>query len=688
VASARVQGYGIITPDTPEQQIHHQFETNVAAKAQGLLKANKDRLNIEQKSYAQDSNPKSDRWSHLWQVASQRREFQVQQANLQKQLEFTTQEMSNLSDIPDGTGLMSTPGERQNSVKHKKLVALSDQKRRLGERIAVAKQMQVSLEYAYPALSAVKNETGANPQDILAVQGRLPEEFDGIRGNIDKLSGEVTKDPSTALLFDSVVTSELLRGGHSRAQRKELTGWLEGERGNKERLSQLGQAVGGGLFLASFIPQLRGGAALLRMVGAGTLGATFAYDLPDLMLLDAAAQSGRGGAGQLTGQSPEEARFNLVMGYANVALAGLDVGAEVGVIRGLERLVGRGSVQGAQVLRQTWVQVMSLARQGDAGLERARELLMKAKGVPQSMVDEVMEVLSPSQEIVGVGKMSRSEMRGQTAGQVTTQQAVQKAKVKKPPKAFEAYANAGSVKPFISTKVDPNNLPPGYLYGKMPLENGKFREVIYLPESNGDMVPLKLDVKGFIKKAPEGEYRIVNKTAYDKNVVTDPDKRGKLLGGDSEVHHLFADNLLRKTPFGQRALTLGAFNPDAGPNLIELANSTKNLEKARQAHPDVQFSDFIHNTQHLEFDRLMQTVINQEIKSFREAKGLFRMKNPDFIQKMTKEEIKEVLDESLARMKSGLMNEDKALYREIEKRTRPGKNSLAKGGKPDDSEVA
>jgi hypothetical protein len=403
--------------------------------------------------------------------------------------------------------------------------------------------------------------------------------------------------------------------------------------------------------------------------------------------LDAAAQSGRGGAGKLTGQSPEEARFNLVMGYANVALAGLDVGAEVGVIRKLERLVGRGSVQGAQVLRQTWVQVMSLARQGDVGLERARELLMKAKGVPQSMVDEVIEVLRPSQEIVGVGKLSRSEMRGQTAGQVTTQQAVQKAKVKRPPKAFEAYANAGSVKPFIGTKVDPDNLPPGYLYGKMPLENGKFREVIYLPESNGDMVPLTLDVKGFIKKAPEGEYRIVNKTAYDKKVVTDPDKRGKLLGGDSEVHHLFADNLLRKTPFGQRALKLGAFNPDAAPNLIELANSTKNLEKARKAHPDVQFSDFIHNTQHKEFDKLMQTVVNDEITAVREAKGLSQMKNANFVPQMTKEEIETVLNESLARVRSGLMNEDKALYKDLKKITRPS-GSLAQTESPDNSEVA
>jgi hypothetical protein len=44
------------------------------------------------------------------------------------------------------------------------------------------------------------------------------------------------------------------------------------------------------------------------------------------------------------------------------------------------------------------------------------------------------------------------------------------------PKAFDAYENASKVKLFIGTKVDPNNLPEGYLYGKIPTgkdETGK-----------------------------------------------------------------------------------------------------------------------------------------------------------------------------------------------------------------------
>jgi hypothetical protein len=590
MASARVQGHGAM-PESPEQQLHHKFETDVAAKAQGLLKANKDRLNSEQAQYTQDKNPKSDRWSHLWQVAAQRREFQAQQANLQQQLEFTVGEINNLSDMADGTGLMSTPQQQQNSPKHKKLLALSDQKRRLEERINQAKQMQVSLEYDYPALAAVKGETGANAGDIQAVQGRLPQEFDGIRDNIDKLGGEISQNPSMALLFDSVVTNALRQDGHNNHQIQELSGWLARERENKEGLSRLGQVLGGGLFVASFIPQLRGLSPLLKFFSAGAFGIVFAHDLPNLMLLDAAAQSGRGGAGKLTGQSPEEARFNLVMGYANVALACLDVAAEVRVMRHLERLVPELSAQGAHVLRETWVKVLGLASQGKAGLAKARVLLAKIKGMSPKMADEVIE-------IVGVPGQSGMKTAEENVKDAKALQARTAARASGKAHVLEDYANAGAVKPFIGTKVDTNHLPEGYLYGKIPtgkdaLGQDIYREVVYMPESNQTRVPLKVK-NGRIEMGVKGEYRIVDEKVYPQNVVTDPNQPGKFLGGKSQVHHLFADNMLRTTPFGQQALRLGAVNPDGSINLIELANSRKNLAEARTAYPNVEFSDFIH----------------------------------------------------------------------------------------------
>jgi hypothetical protein len=70
-----------------------QFEFNLAAHAHSLLKANKDRLNREQTQYAQDKNPRSERWQKLWQVADQRRGFELKEATAQTNYGYTTQQI-------------------------------------------------------------------------------------------------------------------------------------------------------------------------------------------------------------------------------------------------------------------------------------------------------------------------------------------------------------------------------------------------------------------------------------------------------------------------------------------------------------------------------------------------------------------------------------------------------------------
>ncbi len=335
-------------------------------------------------------------------------------------------------------------------------------------------------------------------------------------------------------------------------------------------------------------------------------------------------------------------------------------------------------------------------KQGPAGFTQARAWLNSMRGVSQEKAAEMIQILkngfSPEVETVGVSS-------GQSAVK-TAQENVKDAKAMQSRSnaggtatarhVVEDYANAGAVKPFIGTKVDPNNLPTGYLYGKIPtgkdaLGQEIYREVVYMPKPGNTTVPLVVE-NGRITMGKPGEYRIVEGKVYPKNVETIPGQAGKILGGDSQVHHLFADNMLRSTPFGQRALRLGAVNPDGSINLIELANSTKNLEKTRAAHPNVKFSDFIHNTQHPKFDELMQEVVlKDEIDLVREAKG-FSGENEKFIPQMAKEEIQIVWNRSLKRMRRGLMGEDKELYIEIEKRTRPGKKSLAEVQKLDNSE--
>jgi hypothetical protein len=51
-----------------------------------------------------------------------------------------------------------------------------------------------------------------------------------------------------------------------------------------------------------------------------------------MAIMDLAARAIAAGGEKLTNQTPEEARMNLAMGYANLAIAGLDLGLSAGLM--------------------------------------------------------------------------------------------------------------------------------------------------------------------------------------------------------------------------------------------------------------------------------------------------------------------------------------------------------------------
>jgi hypothetical protein len=144
----------------------------------------------------------------------------------------------------------------------------------------------------------------------------------------------------------------------------------------------------------------------LRVAAMGLRGGIAISEIPDLIVLDAAAQAGKGGAGRFTNQSPEQAKFNLVMGYANVGLAGLDVGLEVGAVQKLAAMTGKLAMTGVKVSRQQWAQVMVWMRHGPEGVEKAKAFLASVKGMPKEKAAEALQIIkngfSPEVETVGV----------------------------------------------------------------------------------------------------------------------------------------------------------------------------------------------------------------------------------------------------------------------------------------------
>jgi hypothetical protein len=77
---------------------------------------------------------------------------------------------------------------------------------------------------------------------------------------------------------------------------------------------------------------------------AGTVAGvtTGIRDYREFSTVDLGAQAQEGGAGSLTSKSKEEARFDLMMGQANLLMAGLDVGmtakGTVGLIKGSTKM--------------------------------------------------------------------------------------------------------------------------------------------------------------------------------------------------------------------------------------------------------------------------------------------------------------------------------------------------------------
>ena len=474
-------------------------------------------------------------------------------------------------------------------------------------------------------------------------------------------------------------------------QRKQVMEWLKTEQENKDRNAKIGAFASGGLFIASFIPQLRGISMGLRLAGIGVGGAVAASEIPDLIMLDAAAQAGRGGAGKLTSQSPDEARFNLVMGYANVALAGLDAGLEVGVVQKLAKSTMSVAASGAQVTRQQWSQLIEFAKQGASGGERARALLASIKNLPKQAADEIWSAIDrtvPQPELAGVPKGEIDPKQPmQSTGTTQASGAI--------PQAIRNYENAATVAPFIGKKFMPGLLPKGYKYAIIPLEDGTTRKVIYLPKSDKTMVPLKIDeATNTIQIGPQGEYRVVRDKYYNANFETIPGKQGtKVFQGkrNSWIHHVVPDNVMRADPLYQRAFELGIFNPDRTSNLIELAANQKALKAGREFldknHPGVKVSDFTHYSQHPKYDGLVQEQIKTALGRLKRQQGLTKLNDNEFIMQMKPDELKSVISTVETRMRRGLMGEDVELYKDLKKTTRDN-GSLAENSLTSYTDVA
>jgi hypothetical protein len=236
----------------------------------------------------------------------------------------------------------------------------------------------------------------------------MSQGFDGMRQDMTKLSQTVQQDPSKALWFDALIPQSLGKIKDP-AERQQAEHWAKQQLEKDATLkTMLGLGSLGLMVGSAFAGPLGWGARAAQVLFAGgvTLGAAKVIaEFPQVQTMDLAARAGALGGEKLTHQSPEEARMNLAMGYANLAIVGVDLGLAPAAVRGLMKMpemaqsvtkMSRGD------LRQVW----QWAREGGAsGIARARALLDKVMGFPKENAERLIQAMRqrlPQAETVGV----------------------------------------------------------------------------------------------------------------------------------------------------------------------------------------------------------------------------------------------------------------------------------------------
>ena len=313
-----------------------------------------------------------------------------------------------------------------------------------------------------------------------------------------------------------------------------------------------------------------------------------------------------------------------MMGYTNVALAVLDVGAETKVAQRLGPVAMDLAKSGVQVSRQKWSQVMGWVKQGPAGIEQTRAWLASVKGMTREMADRAMDAISPV-EVAGVGRVSRAEVRGTAEG--TTEQAVQKARAgaggtvaAKPVQFTDGISDAAAeqllakypqwneVKEFVGKHLDPNNLPPGYKYR---VKNGQ--PELYRDSTEGPFPPLTVK-KGIVELQTGQSSRLSVFSRYKKNYLEWVEEtQGKAartaaeqrLADGNQLHHLVPDAVVRDNLLTRQLMKRSkTYTLDRGPNILDMP----------VVH-DPKTGKIVHLGSHEKFNEYVDGLLNLEIEN-------------------------------------------------------------------------
>ncbi|MTJ51354.1 hypothetical protein FJR38_00975 [Anabaena sp. UHCC 0253] len=201
----------------------------------------------------------------------------------------------------------------------------------LDQKIKEITQVRATLRTIYPALAAPDVDKSSDATSDAVLVAKISKKVDEVLLALDKVYTGVHEDDIPFDKLEPIVAETLQQMGISKdaqdPKSKAVLTLLKNEE-TKEGWVNLGGFLATlGLGIAAFFTQGTS-STILGLLGTGVGLGTAGYELERADDLYGAAQAGELGGKPLV-DDPEAARFNYIMGWANVILAGLDLGLAV-----------------------------------------------------------------------------------------------------------------------------------------------------------------------------------------------------------------------------------------------------------------------------------------------------------------------------------------------------------------------
>jgi hypothetical protein len=324
------------------------------------------------------------------------------------------------------------------------------------------------------------------------------------------------------------------------------------------------------------------------------------------MVMDLAAKASLAGGEKLTNQTPEEARMNLALGYANLAIAGLDLGLATGLIGKVVRIPGAVRSAASLTRHQSQVWINSIAQHTGTLTDAALEKLLQGVKMADEKTTQIV--------LNGDGTLTQMRPLGQAADKLETTVAARASGKAKPPKDkdltpaerlakakknYRQTSNWNEIEPLIGKAVNKSTqLPPGYtFYEKPPNFFGK-RELFILRENGADAahVPLMID-EGKIQAGTSRLSR--GRKAMDQNLTA----AGVKVPKGYQRNHLIPDEVAQSNPLMVEMLKRDIYDVDRASNLLPMPGDAA----VRKANPSLMG----HQGSHGNYNRLVNDELNR-----------------------------------------------------------------------------